>query len=64
MMPSEVERIAAMEVRLQTLEEKVDRMDSKLDDLLALKYKGAGAFWLMTVLFGAGFSLLISWIRG
>ena len=62
-MSSQVERIAAMEVRLKTLEEKVDRMDGKLDDLLALKYKGAGAFWLMTILFGAGFSLLISWLR-
>jgi hypothetical protein len=42
---TELERITAVEVRLTTLEEKMDKMDKKLDDLLALRNKGAGVLW-------------------
>jgi hypothetical protein len=48
------ERIAAVEVRLQKLEETVVAMDRKLDDLLELRWKGAGAFWLAAALVGTG----------
>jgi hypothetical protein len=51
---TEVERITAVEVRLSALEEKVDKMDGKLDQLLQLRYKGAGAFWLASALIGTG----------
>ena len=61
---SQGERIAAMEVRLGDLEKKVDKMDEKLDQLLALKYKGAGAFWLASVLFGIAITGVITWLRG
>lgn len=57
-----LERIRAMEVKLEMLQEKVDSMDEKLDDLLALKYKGAGAFLLATSLFGVSLAGLISMI--
>lgn len=57
-----LERIRAMEVKLEILQEKVDSMDEKLDDLLALKYKGAGAFLLATSLFGVSLAGLISMI--
>lgn len=64
---TQVERIAAMEVRLKTLEEKVDNMDKKLDDLLALKYKGQGMFLLASALFGTSIvgaiAIIISWFR-
>jgi len=50
----EGERIMALEVRVGNLEDKVDAMNGKLDDLLALKNKGAGAFWLASALMGTG----------
>lgn len=53
-MSTQVERIAAMEVKLAVVEEKVDRMDEKLDQLLELRYKGAGAFWLASAILGTG----------
>lgn len=67
-MPSQVERITAMEVRLRMLEVTVAKMDGKLDDLLALKYKGQGMFFLASALFGTSIigalSIIISWFRG
>lgn len=55
------ERLTAVEVRVQNLEVKVDELkatvsevDKKLDNLLALKNKGAGAFWLASALLGTG----------
>lgn len=48
------ERMASLEVRLEQLEHKVDKMDAKLDDLLALRYKGMGAFWLASTIVGTG----------
>ena len=53
------ERLARLEERVGVLEEKVDEINEKLDDLLALKYKGAGAFWLMSILFGSGFAAIL-----
>ena len=37
-------------------------MDQKLDSLLALKHKGAGAFWAASVIFGTSIIGLVSWI--
>ncbi len=48
------ERVAALEAKMGILERGQNSMDSKLDDLLALRNKGAGAFWLATSLAGAG----------
>ena len=36
-------------------------MDQKLDSLLALKHKGAGAFWAASVIFGTSIIGLLSW---
>lgn len=54
------ERIARVEEQVNELrndftklENKVDKIGEKLDNLIALKQKGAGAFWLATTLFGA-----------
>lgn len=66
-MATQVERLAAVEVRVASLEEKVDRIEDKVDQLLALKYKGQGAFWLASGLFGTGiaafFLQVLSWFR-
>lgn len=61
------ERIASMETRLAAVERKVDKMDAKLDELLALRNKGAGVFWLISCLVGIGIggSLLqvFTWLK-
>jgi hypothetical protein len=51
---TQAERITAVEVRLGNLETKVDKIDGKLDDLLALRHKGVGAFWLASTILGTG----------
>jgi hypothetical protein len=48
------ERMARVEERLDKLEVCVEKMDGKLDELLALRNKGAGVFWLASSLFGTG----------
>lgn len=48
------ERIARVETQVEELRGKVDTMNDKLDALLALRYKGAGAFWLAATLIGTG----------
>jgi hypothetical protein len=62
------ERVAALETRMAHFERGQNSMDSKLDDLLALRNKGAGAFWLATALAGVGavsiFFQITSWIGG
>lgn len=49
---TQAERIMALEVRMASLERTSYAIDTKLDALLALKNKGAGAFWLASALFG------------
>ncbi len=65
---SQAERIRALEVRVEQLSSEISDMNKKLDDLLALRDKGVGAFWLAAALFGTGIAglgnLLISWLRG
>jgi hypothetical protein len=58
---SQVERLARVEVEVQALKSEVDELKTsikemhvKLDDLLALRYKGVGAFWLASALIGTG----------
>lgn len=48
------ERLARLEEQVNELRHKVDSMETKLDALLALRYKGAGAFWLAATLVGTG----------
>jgi hypothetical protein len=54
MSTSLAERVAALEAKMEVIERGQTSMDAKLDDLLALRNKGAGAFWLATSLAGAG----------
>jgi ferritin-like metal-binding protein YciE len=73
------ERLARMEVEVQELKTsfdshkeetkaRFDRIESKLDDLLALRDKGLGVFWLMSILGGTGIIAIgaefIKWIAG
>ncbi len=65
---TQAERIASLEVQVTALSETVKSMDSKMDELLALKNKGAGVFWLASILVGSGvvgaIGVIVSWFRG
>lgn len=62
------ERITAVEVKVEDLVKKVETMDHKLDQLLELKSKGMGAFWLASLILGTGvlggLASFISWFKG
>jgi len=59
---SEAERITALEIKVASLEKTISSMDNKLDELLALRNKGAGAFWALTIISGTGLATLITWL--
>lgn len=74
-MVSDIERLTRLEydlravaVRVETLEKNLSNIDSKLDQLLALRNKGVGAFWLMSALLGTGIIgamfTFLTWLRG
>lgn len=62
----EAERLAVLETEMRQTKKQLESMDSKLDDLLALRHKGVGAFWLASALTGTGIigalSLLWDWL--
>ena len=75
MAATQAERITALEIQLShMLEEshrtniKLDHTNDKLDELLSLKSKGIGAFWLASALTGTGivgFGLqILDWLKG
>lgn len=53
-MTLQAERLARVEEQVNELRTKVDSMEEKLDQLLELRAKGAGAFWLAAALLGTG----------
>lgn len=53
------ERLARVEEQVDELRKKVDSMDIKLDALLALRNKGAGVFWFLSVVVGTGLVSLV-----
>lgn len=78
-MTTQAERLASVEVEVRELKREFDehkqdtkdefeKVNSKLDDLLAIKHKGMGAFWLASALVGTGiigfFWQVINWFTG
>ncbi len=61
---TQAERIAALETQMGYIKAELEQSNRKLDDLLALRNKGLGAFWLMTMLFGTSVFGLFSWFKG
>lgn len=51
---TQAERITALEVRVSDMQTQQQEMNNKLDDLLAMRHKGMGAFWLASALIGTG----------
>lgn len=63
-MPTQVERLAALETQQSLMAVQMNQIDTKLDDLLALRHKGVGAFWLASSLLGTGMIGTIAAITG
>lgn len=65
---NQAERITALEVTVASQNVKLDAMSDKLDELLTLKNRGVGAFWLASTLVGTGIigAVLgfIDWLKG
>jgi hypothetical protein len=73
------ERMARVEVQVEELKKafnehkeetakQFSEINEKLDDLLILRYKGAGAFWLAATLVGTGIvgavAQVFQWFKG
>lgn len=58
------ERIAILETRLNQYEIDVKEINVKLDELLELKHKSAGALGLISLIVGSGVIGLITLITG
>ena len=61
------QRIAVLELKVQQVTDSVEEMSAKLDEILLLKSKGMGAFWLASSLLGTGILGLLfafmNWFR-
>lgn len=53
---------------VKNVSDKIEDVSKKLEELLTLKNKGLGAFWLVSILTGTGLisfiTMLITWIKG
>ncbi len=56
------QRLAILELKVQNLGSDIAGIDKKLDELLELRSKGMGIFWLVSVLFGSGVVGFVTWI--
>lgn len=65
---TEAERIASLETLVDIIREEQKETNRKLDELLTLRNKGAGIFWLITILVGTGIfgilSNILTWAKG
>jgi hypothetical protein len=65
---TQAERITALETELSYIRNELRASNQKLDELLALRNKGAGAFMLASALFGTSLmgvvALVVTWWRG
>jgi hypothetical protein len=59
---------AVMNAKLEILSGKVDELTATVHELVAMKNKGLGAFWLASIIIAAAFTGLVSaigtWLRG
>lgn len=67
-MTTQLERIARLEKSVQIIEDQQKEILDKLEELLTLKNKGVGAFWLASTVVGTsivGFVYsVLSWLKG
>ena len=66
--PTVLERLATLEAKLTTYEDNQKQVIEKLDELLGLRNKGIGAFWVVATITGTGMIGIISsvaeWLKG
>ena len=65
MEPGEIDMVkyGVLWERVQNIDRKVDKMESQIEELLALANKGRGGFWMgMTIASGVG--ALVTWLGG
>lgn len=64
---TDAERLALLEYKDELREAKLEEINKKLDDLLELRNKGMGAFWLASSLIGTGIVgalfTFLSWLK-
>lgn len=64
----DAERIRALEVLVELMTAELAKTNAKLDNLLEIKHKGIGVFWLASALLGTGIvgsiNVIINWLRG
>lgn len=57
------QRVQDYERRFEVVDKKLDKMESQLEELLALANKGKGGFWMgMTIASSVG--AVVAWIAG
>ncbi len=65
MRQTEADRLAALEFKMAHMQDNIESINEKLDELLTLKNKGIGAFWLASTIVGTGiiglFTQLYHW---
>ncbi len=57
------ERLAALETTVSDLKESIEDMKKTMEELLALRNKGAGVFWFISTVIGGGV-VLYSFLSG
>lgn len=66
--PNQNERLAVLETEVRQLTKLVNEMDAKIDQLVELRARGVGAFWVASAIFGTGIVgsaiSLWHWIKG
>jgi hypothetical protein len=53
--------------RVTQMDKKIDKMESQIEELLALANKGRGGFWMgMTIasMLGGGVAWVVAWFKG
>jgi hypothetical protein len=61
------QRVKDYERRFEVVDKKLDKMESQLEELLALANKGKGGFWMgMTIasMLGGGVAWIVAWFKG
>ncbi len=61
-------KVAVLEHKVKLITDELVKFEAKLDQILDLRAKGQGAFWVASALFGTGIVAilipLINWLRG
>lgn len=56
------QRLAILELKVQNTATDIQGINTKLDELLQLRQKGLGAFWLASALVGTGVMGFVTWV--